>query len=100
MPYIKNEFRKELDSEVETLGQAILKLYQSGCGGRDGLMNYAITRLLLQIYPKDKENYHDYNEALGALEACKLEYYRRAISPYEEMKRFENGDVYPNPIQP
>jgi hypothetical protein len=31
---------------------------------------------------------------VGALEACKLEFYRRVVTPYEENKMKENGDVY------
>jgi len=31
---------------------------------------------------------------IGALEACKLEFYRRAVVPYEDKKIKENGDVY------
>lgn len=33
-------------------------------------------------------------DILGALEGAKLELYRRKISPYEDIKIEENGDVY------
>ncbi len=100
MPYIKQSLRDDLDNEIAVLGDAITELYQMGQGQRDGLLNYAITKLLLQVYPKKDESYHNYNEAMGMLESCKTEYYRRAVATYEDSKIWENGDVYPNPIQP
>jgi hypothetical protein len=38
--------------------------------------------------------YADYNAVIGALEACKLEFYRRVVSLYEDKKKEINGDVY------
>jgi hypothetical protein len=40
------------------------------------------------------KGYQTFNDALGALEGAKQEFYRRVVVPYEEQKRFENGDVY------
>lgn len=56
-----------------------------------GALNYLITKLLLATHPK---TYADYNNLIGVLECTKLEFYRRAITPYEDKKRQENGDVY------
>jgi hypothetical protein len=39
-------------------------------------------------------NYQRLNDALGALEGAKLEFYRRVVVPYEDWKMTENGDVY------
>ena len=59
-----------------------------------GELNYKFTRLCQQ-YIKDKgEKYQYYNDIIGALEACKLELYRRAVSTYEDTKVNENGDVF------
>jgi hypothetical protein len=33
-------------------------------------------------------------EAVGAIECCKLEFYRRVAAPYEDRKIKTNGDVY------
>lgn len=33
-------------------------------------------------------------DALGALECCKLEFYRRVAAPYEDSKIKSNGDCY------
>ncbi len=56
-----------------------------------GELNYAITKLLLARKPK---RYEDFNRLIGVLECCKLELYRRAVGPYEDIKCKENGDVY------
>lgn len=87
MPYIKQEDRKELDLLIKALCDTITT---------GGELNYTITKLVLD-YSKHNTNfrsYGNYAEALGHLEASKLEFYRRAISPYEDSKIVENGDVY------
>jgi hypothetical protein len=58
-----------------------------------GELNYIITRLLMDYLPY-KPNYGDFNEVLGALESCKLEFYRRQMAAYEDVKLNKNGDVY------
>ena len=40
-----------------------------------------------------RESFAHYAEVLGALEATKLELYRRHVAPYEDKKLKENGDV-------
>lgn len=58
-----------------------------------GSLNFAIT-MLVKSFLGDNPRYDDYNSAIGALECCKLELYRRAVAPYEDKKIEENGDVY------
>ena len=41
----------------------------------------------------DEPETHD--DVVGAVRCCQLELYRRVISPYEETKIRENGDVFP-----
>jgi hypothetical protein len=79
MPYIKKQDREELDL---------------GCIPRNaGELNYTI-HLLLQNYMLTKdESYQVYNDIIGALEAAKMELYRRRVAPYEELKIKENGDI-------
>lgn len=43
---------------------------------------------------KEEINFVAFAEVLGALEATKLEFYRRIVAPYEEKKLKENGDVF------
>lgn len=59
----------------------------------EGELNYAITRLVTQFIGASP-NYANINAAIGALECAKLEMYRRIATPYEEIKREINGDVY------
>lgn len=40
-------------------------------------------------------DYYDRSEALSALEGAKLEFHRRVLAPYEDDRKVENGDVYP-----
>jgi hypothetical protein len=79
MPYITGDRRGWIDSGClpETAGE----------------LNYAIT-MLVKSYLGASPNYQRFNDALGALEGCKLELYRRKVAPYEEEKIKVNGDVY------
>lgn len=61
-----------------------------------GSLTYKLTKDCLD-YLLDVDDYvprfSDYAEVLGALEATKLEMYRRAVAPYENGKVAENGDL-------
>jgi hypothetical protein len=59
-----------------------------------GQLNYCLTRLCIE-YAGSDPNYERLNAIIGALEACKLEFYRRMVAPYEDAKVQQNGDVYP-----
>ena len=102
MPYIEEKYRQEINKEVDALAAAINRVYlaekakakQEGrerFQTRDGLMNYAITRVLNQLYPE--ANYHEMNEMIGMLECCKMEAYRITVAPYEDLKSDLNGAV-------
>ena len=61
-----------------------------------GDLNFTITSLVL-AYLGDNPNYQLYNDAVGALECAKLELVRRSLSPYEDKKIAQNGDLdYPH----
>lgn len=63
-----------------------------------GQLNYNITMLIrdyLTVQAGDGPfNYEMLNSVVGALESCKLEFYRRMVVPYENSKIEQNGDVY------
>ena len=61
-----------------------------------GELTYVLTRTVLDYLARtpDPPRYRDYAEVLGALEATKLELYRKRISLYEDEKCAANGDVY------
>jgi hypothetical protein len=81
MPYIIRELREVLEK-------------QGTCLENPGDLNYLLTKVCLRYLNYKGERYQVYNDIIGALECCKLEMYRRAIAPYEDVKIKENGDVY------
>jgi hypothetical protein len=85
MPYIPVERREEImeGSKVNTPGELTWVLTAA-------INLYLKDRTL----HKDDNTFVDYADVLAALEATKLEFYRRIVAPYEEQKCFDNGDVY------
>lgn len=81
MPYIKKDRRAALNA-------------MSDMPQNSGELNYLITRLVIRYVKLRPMNYQTLSEALSALEAAKLEYYRRVLIPYEDLKKEENGDVF------
>lgn len=95
MPYITPEKRTNLDLVIDQLHQQLVKLQvDDELNNMEGNLNYVITALLTKIY--STSSYSEINDAVGMLECCKQEYYRRVAIPYEDQKCFENGDVFPS----
>jgi hypothetical protein len=57
-----------------------------------GHLTYNLYSMCLDALPDDPR-YIDYHAVIGALEATKLEFYRRHVAPYEDKKIEQNGDV-------
>lgn len=94
MPYIKKELREELEYPLDVITGHINGILCDKPEDRAGILNYVITVLIDNIYgPLSDAKYKDYNEAIGMLECCKLEFYRKAAAPYEDMKEKQNGKV-------
>jgi hypothetical protein len=87
MPYINKEQRPEIDELVKPL---IEKLKEMPLEQQDGTLNYAVTKILKEVYPM---KYFHLNRALGVLTAIKDEFYRVVVAPYEDIKIEENGRV-------
>ncbi len=86
LPYIKSHTRQRFENSLHSIMQNIPQ--------DAGELNYLITRIIdLYIQIKGK-NYANLNEVIGVVECVKLEYYRRIILDYENIKINENGDVY------
>jgi hypothetical protein len=83
MPYISDEQRNDIDNLGFTPSDV-------------GELNYVLTKTCITFLKRkgDEPRYNDFNDCLGALEACKLELYRRMVGPYEDQKQYENGDVF------
>jgi hypothetical protein len=92
MPYLPKEKKKEIetDGHIDILSEKI------DCAGD---INYVITRLIQNYVKKKGLRYENLNSVVGALESCKLEFYRRVVSPYENLKAKENGDVMEEAIK-
>jgi len=88
MPYVTADQRAELDA--------------TGYALNPGELNYLLTRTIQKYigrYDDRAPDYQRFNDAVGALESCKQELYRRAVAPYEDLKSAENGDVYPAAVE-
>lgn len=59
-----------------------------------GELNYELTSIINGYLLQHGMKYQTINDIIGALEGCKLEFYRRIAAPYEDTKITENGDVY------
>lgn len=79
MPYILKERREELlnGEATETPGD----------------LNFMFSIIAADYVATKGESYQTYNDIIGALEACKLELYRRRIGEYEDLKIETNGDL-------
>lgn len=82
MPYLTKKRREDVVSGTVADGL------------KAGDLNYLLTMDCLEYLSANKECYQTYNDIIGALESCKLEFYRRMVLPYENKKARENGDVY------
>ncbi|MEM2367012.1 MAG: hypothetical protein QXQ50_02115 [Candidatus Bathyarchaeia archaeon] len=87
MPYIKPERRPELDKIIE---QILIFMQKLPNRERDGCLNYLFTKTLKTLF---KPSYFNYERIMGLLSCIQQEFYRRWISPYEDSKMKEHGDV-------
>jgi len=85
MPYIDQSSR---DGFVE-VGEAM----ENAEIHTPGELNYICTLAIREFMRDKKFCYATLNEAIGALECCKLELYRRLASPYEDECVKKNGDI-------
>ena len=84
MPYIKKQERTKFEKALKALPNL----------ENAGELNYFVTKVCQQYVEDHKLSYNTLNEIVGALECSKIEFYRRAIAPYEGIKIAENSDVY------
>ena len=81
MPYIHKARRMVFDTIVRDIDRWI---------DRPGDLNY-----ILFAYAKRhiEPSYENYRNFIGELNECIAEVRRRLVSPYEDRKRMDNGDV-------
>jgi hypothetical protein len=88
MPYIDENSRKRLLFEAEGIAKLGMNCQNAG------ELNYTITRIIYSYYKSKGGRYQIANDIMGALEGAKLEFYRKVIGKYEDLKAQDNGEVY------
>jgi len=95
VPYIAPEDRPALDAAIDGLAAAVNEKAAERDGAFEGYLNYAITRLALEVIPSRR--YASIARVTGVLENVKQEFYRRYAAPYEDEQIERSGDVYRGP---
>jgi hypothetical protein len=85
MPYIKPEFRADIDPHIDVL--------VDNMGEEAGDLNYALTRIVAKWAIAMGIHYDTINTVSGVLQKVAAEFDARVTRPYEEVKIFQNGDV-------
>ena len=97
MPYIKAPLRPELDVLIDQLATGIVTQAQKAgdSAAFPGLLNYACTRLALQIVRQQFGEMRYWLIAIitGVFKNISDEFYRRVAAAYEDKQKAQNGDV-------
>jgi hypothetical protein len=97
MPYIKSHQRAEIDTLIDGLATGIIsQAEQTGdITAFAGLLNYACTRLALQIVRRQCGQMRYWLIAIltGIFKNIADEFYRRLAAPYEDKQMAASGDV-------
>ena len=96
MPYIDEEERLELDTQIDNMILAIRNNKTNLNNPHDfsnylGRINYCFSRIIYGVM-RDV-SYRNIAMVTGVLENIKQEYYRRIAEPYEDIKIRQNGDI-------
>lgn len=91
MPYIEQQDRYWLDPLIEPLASNIKAQAVNDPKKTAGLLNYAVTRLLVLTLPERR--YWSLALGIGTLVCAILEFYRRFVAPYEDDAIAKNGDI-------
>lgn len=86
MPYIKKHKRLIFDNNLEKISNEI---------SSTGELNYCIYKLFKLWLQTRGVNYDSISDCIKTMECAKLEFYRMILSPYENIKIKENGNVKP-----
>lgn len=88
MPYIAPSDRDRLRPVLDEFSKALKERKMTA-----GELNYLVTAMCIHFMSSRGENYAVHNEVVGVLECARQEYCRRWVSPYEDAKLRENGDL-------
>lgn len=84
MPYITQDRRDSFDDALRTLADNVTN---------EGELNYCIYKLASLVVERTGESYAKLAMCSSAMEHAKLEWYRKRLAPYEDVKIAENGDI-------
>ncbi|BBD08999.1 DUF6899 family protein [Desulfovibrio ferrophilus] len=84
MPYITPDRREAFDQALAQLAEEVTN---------QGELNYCIYKLSTLIIDRIGESYEKLSMCSSAMEHAKLEWYRKKLSPYEDIKIKDNGDI-------
>ncbi|GAB6175467.1 hypothetical protein JCM16814_03580 [Desulfobaculum senezii] len=84
MPYITQDRRDSFDDALRTLADNVTS---------EGELNYCIYKLATLVVERTGESYAKLAMCSNAMEHAKLEWYRKRLAPYEDVKIAENGDI-------
>lgn len=97
MPYIKQIDRKRYDKLIDELVHTLLDKHiiidENILGDINYIFSKILKKLMIESVGIDNIGYAKRNNIIGVLECAKLEFYRRFLSPYEDQKISENGDI-------
>lgn len=85
MPYLKKVDKDNL--------KKIVKAIKTMPVSTAGELNFLITTLVHEYLKTKGLNYQHINDIVGALDGAKVEFQRRIVGPYEDIKIKDNGDV-------
>ena len=93
MPYIKQSDRQIYDHSITRLANILATVDEDG-PNLTGELNYVISKLLAEILKIRGKSYGRMSALRAALDDASMEFYRRVMANYEDLKIEENGDVY------
>ena len=88
MPYIKQEDRNKYEPELHKLTDSILNNLPS-----KGELTYLLYVISLNYIKKHGKSYTNISSAISCLIDAAEELRRKELSPYEDQKIKENGDI-------
>lgn len=85
MPYLKKEDKSKFSK--------LLAEVKKTTPATAGEINFVVTAIIHEYMKYQGLNYQKINDVVGALDGAKVEFQRRIVGPYEDLKIKENGDV-------
>ncbi len=96
MPYIEDRDKIVYEQGLNEITDAFARV-----GAGDGDLNYVLTKVAIAwlLYHQPPYNYSLRSAVMKAFTCAGFEWYERVMRPYEDKKREENGEVYPEELR-